>query len=159
MIWVVLVICVLLCVGGVLVADRSDAWVVGYAVSAIGFLVSIAAFVIAIIMSVELVESTVIDDKITMLCEENSRIETQLATIVEQYQSYETDVFQNVAPDSAMTMVVLYPELKSDTLVQAQMEVYVANNEAIKELRLEKLHEQIYRWWLFFGKMSKGVSE
>jgi hypothetical protein len=93
----------------------------------------------------------VIDDRIDMYTEENTKIEQQIATTVEQYQQYETDIFKEVAPKDAVTMVALYPELKSDTLVQQQIEVYVANNEKIKELREDKIEGKITRWWLYFG--------
>lgn len=35
--------------------------------------------------------------------------------MVEQYQKYETDIFDGVEPKNSMTMVTLYPELKSVT--------------------------------------------
>ena len=93
----------------------------------------------------------VVDDRIAMYTEENTKIEQRIATTVEQYQQYETDIFKEVAPKDAVTMVALYPELKSDTLVQQQIEVYVANNEKIKELREYKIEGKVTRWWLYFG--------
>lgn len=48
--------------------------------------------------------------------------------------------------------VALYPELKSDTLVQSQIEVYVENNKAIKELKSSAINASVYRWWLYFGE-------
>ena len=56
-----------------------------------------------------------------------------------------------VAPESAVTMVSLYPELKSDSLVQAQIEVYAENNKIIKDLRDQQIKGNVYRWWLYFG--------
>jgi hypothetical protein len=45
----------------------------------------------------------------------------------------------------------MYPDLKADTLVQKQIETYVANNNTIKELRTDKINGKVYRWWLYFG--------
>ena len=56
-----------------------------------------------------------------------------------------------VSPESAVTMVSLYPELKSDSLVQAQIEVYVENNKTIKYLKDKQIKGDVYRWWLYFG--------
>lgn len=56
-----------------------------------------------------------------------------------------------VAPESAVTMVSLYPELKSDSLVQAQIEVYTENNKTIRDLRDKQIKGNVYRWWLYFG--------
>ena len=89
-----------------------------------------------------------------MYQEENSKIEQQIADIVEQYQKYETDIFMDVAPDTAVTLVALYPELKSDTLVQSQIEVYTENNKIIKSLRDQQIKGDVYRWWLYFGGKS-----
>ena len=86
-----------------------------------------------------------------MYQEENSKIEEQIAETVKQYQQHETDIFTEVTPDSSITLVALYPELKSDTLVQSQIEVYVNNNEKVKSLKESKINGSIYRWWLYFG--------
>lgn len=96
-------------------------------------------------------DGRVIDEKIAMYEEENAKIEEQIATVVEQYQKYETEIFTEVAPESSMTLVALYPELKSDTLVQSQIEVYTANNEKIKELRSKEISYRNWLWWLYFG--------
>ena len=91
------------------------------------------------------------DEKIAMYEEENTKIEEQIAVVVKQYQEYEMGVFSDVKADSAVTYVSLYPELKSDTLVQSQIEVYTANNEKIKELRERKIDYANVLWWLYFG--------
>lgn len=92
-----------------------------------------------------------VDEKIAMYTEENEKIELQIAEAVEGYQEYESGVFEKVKPESAITLVTVYPELKADTLVQKQIEVYLSNNEKIKELKTTKIEEKIYRWWLYFG--------
>lgn len=83
--------------------------------------------------------------------EENARIESQLAETVAQYQQYEKEIFTEVSPESSVQLVSMYPALKADTLVQKQIETYVANNNTIKELKAEKIYGKIYRWWLYFG--------
>jgi hypothetical protein len=94
---------------------------------------------------------SVIDAKIEMYETENATIETQIAETVSQYQNYEKETFTELAPESAVTLVALYPELKSDTLVQKQIEVYLENNSKIKELKETKISGKVYRWWLYFG--------
>ena len=118
----------------------------------IGFLFSIIAFIAIIILGIHVKSISVIDDRIDMYEEENTRIERQIADVVEQYQKYETDIFMEVAPENAVTMVSLYPELKSNSLVQAQIEVYVENNKTIKYLKDKQINGDVYRWWLYFGE-------
>lgn len=93
-----------------------------------------------------------IDEKIAMYEEENIKIEQQITDVVKQYQEYESGIFTEVAPEDAMTLVTLYPELKSDALVQSQIDVYIENNKAIKELKSMSVNASFYRWWLYFGK-------
>ena len=50
------------------------------------------------------------------------------------------------------TVLVRFPELKSNELVKKQMDVYVCNNDKIKKLKEEKLEYSVARWWLYFGK-------
>lgn len=83
---------------------------------------------------------------------ENTKIEQQIVDVVKQYREYESGIFTEVAPEGAMTLVTLYPELKSDALVQSQIEVYIENNKSIKELKSMTINASFYRWWLYFGK-------
>ena len=117
-------------------------------ISAIGFCI---CFVAMIVLGVQVSNLKVIDQKIEMYEQENAEIEEQVAEVVKQYQEYETGIFTDVSPESAVTLVALYPNLKSDTLVQKQIEIYLDNNETIKELKTSKINGSVKRWWLYFG--------
>lgn len=112
----------------------------------------ILALIFTIILAYEVSSAKVIDDKIAMYQTENEKIETQIAEVVQQYQEYEQGTFEKVAPDKAVTLVSLYPELKSDDLVSKQIAIYVDNNNKIKELKEDKITASVDRWWLYFGK-------
>lgn len=152
MILLIFGICILMIIGGCILDEKtgvdSD---ICFGISGIGMVVGFFALVGLIIVGVNVKSLSVIDDRIVMYEEENARIEQQIADVVEQYQKYETDIFREVAPESAVTMVSLYPELKSDSLVQAQIEVYTENNKTIRDLRDKQIKDNIYRWWLYFG--------
>ena len=113
-----------------------------------GLLISLFA---TIVLGVNVSELSVIDSKITMYQEENTKIEQQVANVVTQYQEYETKTFTAVAPEDSMTLVSLYPELKSDKLVQEQIKVYINNNNKIKELKEKQINGKVHKWWLYFG--------
>ncbi len=152
MILLIFGICILMVVGGIILDRKTKADSdICYGISGIGTIVGFFALVGLIVVAINVKSLSVIDDRIAMYEEENARIEQQIADVVEQYQKYETDIFMEVAPDSAVTMVSLYPELKSDSLVQAQIEVYTENNKTIKYLRDEQIKGNVYRWWLYFG--------
>ena len=152
MILLIFGICILMIVGGCILDEKtgvdSD---ICFGISGIGTVVGFFALLGLIIVGVNVKSLSVIDDRIAMYEEENTRIEQQIADVVEQYQKYETDIFREVAPESAVTMVSLYPELKSDSLVQAQIEVYTENNKTIRDLRDKQIKGNVYRWWLYFG--------
>lgn len=108
--------------------------------------------VIALVCNIaNIANDKIIDQKIAMYQEENASIEAQIANCVAEYQQYETKVISEVTAENAMTLVSLYPDLKSDTLVAKQIEIYIANNNAIKSLREEQLDIKIARWWVYFG--------
>ena len=152
MILLIFGICILMIVGGFILDEKtgvdSD---ICFGIGGIGMVVGFFALLGLIIVGVNIKSLSVIDDRIAMYEEENARIEQQIADVVEQYQKYETDIFREVAPDSAVTMVSLYPELKSDSLVQAQIEVYTENNKTIRDLRDKQIKGNVYHWWLYFG--------
>ena len=87
--------------------------------------------------------------KITMYQEENKAIDEQVTAAVNSYKEYEKEVINNTG--EMATVLVRFPELKSNELVNKQIEVYVTNNDKIKNLKLEKIDNQVYRWWLYFG--------
>ena len=154
MILLIFGICILMVVGGSILYDKFDTDT--YCNLAIlGVALGFVSFIAIIAFGINVKSLSVIDDRIAMYEEENDRIEQQVADVVEQYQKYETDIFMEVAPESAVTMVSLYPELKSDSLVQSQIEVYTENNKTIRKLKDKQIKGNVYRWWLYFGGGNK----
>ena len=151
MILVILAVSIALVIVGTILYEKTDSEDLSEAMQVIGFITVVISIVVIIILGIFVSKLNVIDDQIAMYEEENARIEEQIATIVEQYQKYETEIFANAASDSAITLVPLYPELKSDSLVSSQIEIYVKNNERIKELRDKEITGNVLRWWLYFG--------
>lgn len=119
--------------------------------AAVPFILLIASIVLAIISTARVINVRVIDDKITMYQEENKNIETQLDVLVDKYMDYEFNTLREVKGESSVTLVSLFPELKSDELVQQQIKVYIDNNNKIKQLKEEKLNVNTWKWWLYFG--------
>lgn len=150
MIIVIFLVCVAVIVLGAWLYNQVDE-LAGGITMACGIIGSIVSFIAAIALLVTVSELKTIQPKIEMYQVENTNIENQITECVKEYQKYETDIFTEVAPDSAITLVSLYPELKSDELVKKQIEVYLANNQKIKELKEQDIMGDIYRWWAYFG--------
>lgn len=151
MILIILGVCIAAVILGVWMIESLDWEFLGPATLTAGGVGLVISLIGAIILTICVSELSTVDARIEMYQEENTKIEAQIADVVEQYQKYETDIFTEVAPDSSISLVALYPELKADTLVQKQIEVYTENNAKIKELREEKIGGSVARWWLYFG--------
>lgn len=123
----------------------------GFMLGVIAGFMFIAEIIVVVFLSVSVSNLKVIDQRIEMYQEENTRIEERLSVVVKQYQEYESGIFTEVSPESSITLVSLYPDLKADALVQSQIDVYVKNNETIKELKDKKITRSVKRWWLYFG--------
>lgn len=93
-----------------------------------------------------------IPNKIAMYQEENAIIEERVSSTVAKYMEYEKDIIYEVTPsDDAMTLISLYPELSSDELIKEEINVYVSNNNKIRELKDTELNKSIYKFLLYFG--------
>lgn len=122
----------------------------------IGAVTAIGAFVVGIaviIVTVCLVDVTYRTDKmIQIYTEENEKVEKKLSSAVQNYMQYEKDIMISVSPDTdTISLISLYPDLKSDKLVESEIETYISNNNKIKELRADKTLKSTYNFLLFFG--------
>ena len=113
-------------------------------------------FVIAIFFGIDVSNGRIMDEKITMYQEENNKIEKQLDTLVSNYMNYESNTYEKFKSESSVTLVSMYPELKSDKLVEEQISVYEENNKKIRELKEDKIDLNVKKWWLYFGGRMKS---
>lgn len=97
------------------------------------------------------VDGKYIEEKIAMYEEENEKIESDIDVIAKQYMEHEGVVFDNAKVNSKITLVQLYPEMKSSEIVQKQMNVYNKNNAKIKKLKSERYKAKKARFLLYFG--------
>lgn len=97
-------------------------------------------------------DANILPHKIQMYQEENADIERKIANTVEKYMQYEKEIMIEVSPeDDVITLIALYPELKADDLVKAEMDVYIENNKKIKEMKSKQLRIPVYKFLIFFG--------
>lgn len=149
MILVILGISIIWCVA-LWFIDRYGDWD-GLLGAFLGSIPLVMCIVVAISLTVQVSNLSVIDQKIAMYEHENAKIEQQIETAITAYQQHEKDVFTEVKPDSYIQLVSIYPELKSDTLVKEQIKTYQSNNKKIKELKVTAINGNVKRWWLYFG--------
>ncbi len=115
-------------------------------------IVSVIFFIWVFRLAITVGTGHTIDNKIAMYEEENESIEKSIDITVKSYMDYEASTYKEIKDKEAINLVALFPELKSDTLVQKQIEVYVENNDKIKELKEEKIDLSKAKWKLYFGR-------
>ena len=93
-----------------------------------------------------------IDKEIAMYEEENASIEKSIAVAVKSYMDYESSIYAELEDKDTINLVSSIPELKSDTVVQKQIEIYFANNSEIKELKKDKIELSTNKFLLYFGR-------
>lgn len=140
------VIAVVLIVLAVLNEDLAE--VFGILGCLIGFIALIGIFV-----NIDpLVRGRTLDDKIAMYEQENTAIEQSVDVLVKDYYKHESDTYSSLKPENAVLFASAYPELQSNELVAKQLEIYVDNNNKIKELKEDQINLSRNRFWLYFGR-------
>lgn len=144
MIWVIVLIFAIL--GGIgLIKDEE--WIFAPSIG-----ICVVALIVGFLAAWDLIDGRVLDDRIAMYETENAAIEQEITTLVEQYMVFESDTYSELKGDSAVTLISLYPELKSNELVSKQCELYIANKEQIVRLKEEKLDLSTAKFLIYFGK-------
>lgn len=125
-------------------ADNEEAF-------SVALVLAVCCLIGIIVFGYQVSKGSVIQAKIDMYTEENQKIESDIAVLVEKYMSYEGDVMKDVSSESAITLVNLYPDLKSSELVAQEIQVHTDNNAKIKSLKEDKINLSVKKWWLYFG--------
>lgn len=113
-------------------------------------LLSLVCGVLVIGISFAYADAFNVDKKIEIHKEENKKIEQDVSTIVNNYQNHENDTFKGII-DNPTVLAVVCPELKSNELVSKQIDLYIKNNQKIKDLKITKASKDVYEFLLYFG--------
>lgn len=114
---------------------------------------SIIVALALIVCSILLLTSFTINDEIT-LCEQNNvEIEQSVGECVEKYMQYEKGTFEELKPDmDYIAFAQIYPEIKTNEMVQEQIKMYQKNKQKIYDLEIKKLELRIYKFLVYFGR-------
>jgi hypothetical protein len=125
-----------------------SAWLALVVVGAIGT-VSFGAWDICELEKVA--TSYAIEQEIAMYEEENAEIEAKMEVLVKQYMEFEKETLGELKSETYITLISYYPELKSDELVQRQLDVYEENSKKLKSLRKDLINVSKSKWRVYFG--------
>ena len=124
----------------------------GEVFSGFGSLISVVALIGIIINIGILINGRTFEDKIAMYEQENAAIEQSVDVLVKDYYKHESDTYSSLKPENAVLFASAYPELQSNELATKQLEIYVDNNNKIKELKEDQINLSRNRFWLYFGR-------
>ena len=125
---------------------------IGEVFSVFGGMISFVALIGIIINIGILINGRTLDDKIAMYEQENAEIEQSVNVFVKDYYRHESDTYSSLTPENAVLFASAYPELQSNELATKQLEIYVENNNKIKELKEDQINLSRNRFWLYFGR-------
>ena len=151
MVTLLFVIFLVLCVVFYFITEHTDSE--GSAVVCV--ITGIGAIILLVIVIIALfgaAEGITISREIEMYEEENERIEQQLEKTISNYMQYEATTFKELKDTDVVSLVSLYPELQSDKLVQSQIDLYISNNQKVKELKEKQIAVSKCKFYLYFGR-------
>lgn len=151
MVTLLFVIFLVLCVVFYFITEHTDSEgsAVVCVITGIGAIILLVIVIIAIFGAAE---GVTISREIEMYEEENERIEQQLEKTISNYMQYEATTFKELKDTDVVSLVSLYPELQSDKLVQSQIDLYINNNQKLKDLKKKQIDVSKCKFYLYFGR-------
>lgn len=109
------------------------------------------AIIIASNLAYEISREKALDFQLEIYLEENEQIEEKTYQVVQKFMEYEQETFEGLTKESSMTLIQLYPDLRSSELIQSLVLIYQENTQQIKALRTRKAELVTYKFWLYFN--------
>ena len=125
---------------------------IGEVFGVFGIVISVVALIGIFVNISILINGRTLDDKIAMYEQENAAIEQSVDVLVKDYYRHESDTYSSLTPENAVLFASAYPELQSNELATKQLEIYVENNNKIKELKEDQINLSRNRFWMYFGR-------
>lgn len=147
---VIFIVSVIIFIAGIVIFSKTDNEIV-WASNWISGIITCVSFIAMVCLFSSAIYSAPIKDKIEMYETSNTQIDAEIDSVVNNYMAYEKETFKELQPNSGKELVQLFPELKSDAIVQKQLETYYDNQKKVRELKEEELAARYIRWWLYFG--------
>lgn len=149
MLYVLLAVFIVVLIVADIIVNRFEG--VGFAAVIISAFGIVATLIAILVIAPDVNTEFVIDQKIQLYEQENAIIEQRIDAVVKEYMAYEKETYADLSAVDPVAKVALFPELKVDTMVQAQIQTYTRNWEKILSLKEEKVNLITKRWWLSFG--------
>ena len=101
-------------------------------------------------------DSSTINNRLAVLEEQNTTVLTQVEPLVQQALNYESSTYKDLKLDVNKLIIFaqMYPELKANSFLNKQIDIIFANQQEIKQLKLDKASLNAYHFWLWTPKIN-----
>ena len=115
-----------------------------YEAASISAFFIIICIVTIVFLTTQIVGTRTIEAKIEMYQEENTNIETKVKETVRDYMNYEENTYKELIENADLTtLIIKYPELNSNELIKEEINLYIENNNNIKDLKEKNKYNNI----------------
>lgn len=154
MLYILLVIGIALIIWGCILSDSYND---GEGIIILGSVICVPSLVVLLITGgVYNYDSSTIDSRLIVLEEQNTTVLTQVEPLVQQALNYESSTYKDFKLDVNKLIIFaqMYPELKANSFLNKQIDIILANQEEIKQLKLDKATLNAYHFWLWTPKVN-----
>lgn len=96
------------------------------------------------------------DSCLAVLEEQNQVVLNQIEPLVQQALNHESSTYKDLKLDAAKVIAFtqLYPDLKANDFLNRQIDIILANQQEIKQLKLNKASLNAFHFWLWTPKVN-----
>jgi hypothetical protein len=111
-------------------------------------------FITAIVIGVYNFDKSTINNRLSILEEQNQIVLSQIEPLVQQALDYESNTYKDFKLDANKIVAFsqMYPDLKANSFLNKQIDIILANQAEIKKLKLDKASLNAYHFWLWTPK-------
>ena len=127
------------------------------AIAGVGMAIFIVFFfVTALVVGLYNYDKSTINNRLAVLEEQNQLVLSQIEPLVQQALEYESNTYKDFKLDAAKVIAFtqLYPDLKANNFLNKQIDIILANQEEIKQLKLDKASLNAYHFWLWTPRIN-----
>ena len=123
----------------------------------LGFIVEVPTVIALLIAGgIYNYDSSTINSRLAVLEEQNTTVLIQVEPLVQQALEYESSTYKDLKLDVNKLIIFaqMYPDLKANSFLNKQIDIILANQEEIKQLKLDKASLNAYHFWLWTPKVN-----
>lgn len=113
-------------------------------------------FVTIIVTGIYSYDKSTIDNRLAILEDQNQVVLSQIEPLVQHALDYESNTYKDFKLDANKLVAFsqLYPDLKANSFLNKQIDIILANQQEIKQLKLDKATLNAYHFWLWTSKVN-----